>query len=116
MKGDEEIKNLKNLPILSIESGYTRFDLSATIRGGPMKSVNPVSATGTVSSAQKTQLKPAKAPVPQTPRAKDTAFISEKAKDLEAQRTGKAMQEEMGESPTAEASEEPLKGTGTTKV
>ena len=81
-----------------------------------MKSVSPVSATGDAKAAYKTQQKPARQARHSASPGKDAAFISEKARDLEAQRTGNILNEEMQESPATEKKEEPLKGTSTTAV
>ena len=71
-----------------------------------MKSVNPVSGVGTVNTAQRVQVRTSRTSGTSTVLKKDSAVISEKARDLEAQLTGRQMQEEASESPATEAVEE----------
>jgi hypothetical protein len=73
--------------------------------------INPVSPQ--VAAQPAAQAAPQAPPAPEqqvAAKAKDSAFISQKAKDLAAQLSGKTMQEEAKESPVVEMNEEQNKG------
>ncbi len=72
--------------------------------------INPTSPQAPVQpAAQAAPKAPPPAAQPAQVKAKDTAFLSQKAKDLAAQLSGKTMQEEAKESPVVEMNEEASK-------
>ena len=72
--------------------------------------INPVGSQVAAQAATKAAPQPPPTPPQQTEvKAKDTAVISQKAKDLAAQLSGKTAQEEAKESPVVEMNEEQSK-------
>jgi hypothetical protein len=73
--------------------------------------INPVSPqVAAQPAAQAAPQAPPPAAQQTSAKAKDSLFLSQKAKDLAAQLSGKMMQEEAKESPVVEMNEEASKG------